>query len=153
MIVVGGEHATALPEVVLAQAAEVDLVVVGEGEATLVEVVAARRDRASLAGLPGAVVRHTASVGSSHQPRARIRPIDALPLPAWDLVPLEAYLERHHGFGVHRGRSMPIVATRGCPYECTFCSNPGMWTTRWTPREPAAVLEEILGFGRLLAVR
>jgi anaerobic magnesium-protoporphyrin IX monomethyl ester cyclase len=38
---------------------------------------------------------------------------------------------------------MPIIATRGCPYQCTFCSNPEMWTTRWYARDPDLVLDEI----------
>ncbi len=38
---------------------------------------------------------------------------------------------------------MPIVATRGCPYQCTFCSNPQMWTTLWKAREPEEVISEM----------
>lgn len=66
--------------------------------------------------------------------------------PAWDLVPIERYLDRGLGFGVNRGRSMPMLATRGCPYQCTFCSNPEMWTTRWYARDPEQVLDEIQAY-------
>ena len=38
---------------------------------------------------------------------------------------------------------MPMLATRGCPYQCTICSNPEMWTTRWYARDPEKVLDEI----------
>jgi radical SAM superfamily enzyme YgiQ (UPF0313 family) len=38
---------------------------------------------------------------------------------------------------------MPLVATRGCPYQCTFCSNPTMWTTRYVMREIPQVVDEI----------
>jgi radical SAM superfamily enzyme YgiQ (UPF0313 family) len=38
---------------------------------------------------------------------------------------------------------MPMIATRGCPYQCTFCSNPEMWTTRWYARNPELVLDEM----------
>jgi anaerobic magnesium-protoporphyrin IX monomethyl ester cyclase len=38
---------------------------------------------------------------------------------------------------------MALVATRGCPYQCTFCSNPLMWTTRYVMRDPAKVVDEI----------
>jgi len=44
---------------------------------------------------------------------------------------------------VNLGRSMPILATRGCPYQCTFCSSPAMWTTRYYVRDPADVADEI----------
>ena len=38
---------------------------------------------------------------------------------------------------------MPLLSTRGCPYQCTFCSSPGMWTTRYITRDPKAVADEI----------
>ncbi len=38
---------------------------------------------------------------------------------------------------------MPLMATRGCPYRCTFCSNPVMYGTRWVARSPDHVLDEI----------
>ncbi len=45
--------------------------------------------------------------------------------------------------GVNRGRSMPILATRGCPFRCTFCSSPEMWTTRYTVRPVEELVDEI----------
>ena len=38
---------------------------------------------------------------------------------------------------------MPILATRGCPYQCTFCSSPTMWTTRYLMRDPKEIVDEI----------
>ena len=38
---------------------------------------------------------------------------------------------------------MPILATRGCPYQCTFCSSPSMWTTRYIMRDPKEIVDEI----------
>jgi pyruvate-formate lyase-activating enzyme len=69
-------------------------------------------------------------------PRARIRDVDDIPAPRWDLTPIERYLDGGFSFGVDRGRTMPLLATRGCPYSCTFCSSPKMWTTRYTTRRP-----------------
>jgi radical SAM superfamily enzyme YgiQ (UPF0313 family) len=45
--------------------------------------------------------------------------------------------------GTDYGYMVPILATRGCPYQCTYCSSPRMWTTRWTARDPARVVDEI----------
>ena len=59
------------------------------------------------------------------------------------LVPVENYLDKGLSYGVNRGRSMPMIASRGCPYQCTFCSNPQMWGTRWLARDPIKVIEEI----------
>ncbi len=73
----------------------------------------------------------------------RSRAIDEIALPAWDLFPLENYIDRHQINGMNIGRSMPLLATRGCPYQCTFCSSPQMWTTRYIPRDPILVVDEI----------
>jgi radical SAM superfamily enzyme YgiQ (UPF0313 family) len=69
--------------------------------------------------------------------------VEEIARPRWDLVPFETYLSRGLSFGVHRGRTMPVVATRGCPYRCTFCSSPRMWTTRYYARAPEDVIDEI----------
>lgn len=141
-IVLGGEHATALPELCLRECPGLSACALGEGEQTIVElaeVVAASGDLHAVAGL---VVRSgEGTVRTS--PRARIRDIDELPEPAWHLTPIHDYLARGLSFGVDRGPTMPLLATRGCPYRCTFCSNPSMWTTRYTLRSPSRVVDEI----------
>jgi radical SAM superfamily enzyme YgiQ (UPF0313 family) len=141
-IVAGGEHITATADFTLSSTPEVDVCVVGEGEETLVEVAAALDRGASLDAVPGLVVRDGATTRSTGR-RERIRAIDDIPEPAWDLVPITRYLDHGLSYGVNRGRSMPMLATRGCPYQCTFCSNPEMWTTRWYARDPDRVLDEI----------
>jgi anaerobic magnesium-protoporphyrin IX monomethyl ester cyclase len=148
-LVVGGEHATALPELTLSQSGA-DACVLGEGEDTIVELVAALENRQPLTGVCGLAYLEEGRLRRT-PPRARIRAVAAIPRPAWELLPIEAYLARGLGFGIGRGRSLPILATRGCPYQCTFCSSPQMWTTRWIAREPEDVLDEmeqaVLRFG------
>lgn len=143
LIVAGGEHVTAVPEDSLDDCPEVDLVVVGEGEETLAELVALGGDADRLPEVHGLVLRRPGGGYAHTPPRARNRAIDEIPLPAWDRLPLENYLDAGYGFGVHRGRSLPVLASRGCPYQCTFCSNPVMWTTRYVTRSPALLLAEI----------
>jgi anaerobic magnesium-protoporphyrin IX monomethyl ester cyclase len=144
-IVAGGEHITATPEFTLDSTPEVDVCVIGEGEETMVDLAAATDTGGDLTGIPGLMVRTT--VGNrSTGPRTRIRNLDEIAWPAWDLVPLHQYLDNGLGYGVDRGRSMPMLATRGCPYQCTFCSNPEMWTTRWYARDPGLVLDEIQAY-------
>jgi anaerobic magnesium-protoporphyrin IX monomethyl ester cyclase len=141
-IVAGGEHITATAGFTLDSTPEVDVCVTGEGEETLVDLAAAVDRRAGFDGIAGLLLRGpngNRSTGS----RTRIRNLDDIPVPAWDLVPIDKYLDNGLGYGVDLGRSMPIIATRGCPYQCTFCSNPEMWTTRWYARDPEKVLDEI----------
>jgi radical SAM superfamily enzyme YgiQ (UPF0313 family) len=78
--------------------------------------------------------------------RARIRNIDKIPEPYWDDLPLETYMSGGYSHGVNIGRSMPILATRGCPFRCTFCSSPFMWTTRWEARTPQLVFDEMVKY-------
>jgi radical SAM superfamily enzyme YgiQ (UPF0313 family) len=142
-IVAGGEHITATAEFTLRSTPEVDVCVIGEGEETIVELANAFDAHTPFDAIKGLVIRAAGGGVLSTGPRTRIRKLDDIPLPAWDLVPLQNYLDNGLGYGVDRGRSMPMLATRGCPYECTFCSNPEMWTTRWYAREPGLVLDEI----------
>jgi anaerobic magnesium-protoporphyrin IX monomethyl ester cyclase len=117
--VAGGPDSTTRPEVYLSGG--FDAVAIGEGEATIVELartVAAGEPFAGLAGIavagPGGVVRGPA--------RSFLRPLDSLPMPAWDLIDMEAYLgrwERRTG-----ERRMAVLTSRGCPFDCSWCSKP-----------------------------
>lgn len=140
-IVAGGEHATALPELTLRDSGA-DAVALGEGEETIVELTRAIADGTPIDRVSGlAFLRDDRLVRTGT--RTRIRSLDSIPHPAWDLVPIEGYFEHGLAYGIGRSRSMPILATRGCPYQCTFCSSPQMWTTRWVARDPDDVLDEM----------
>ena len=141
-IVGGGEHFTALPEFILETCPEIDYCVLGEGEETLVEIANHLATPGQMTQVTGLALRSNGQVIRT-PPRQRIKHVDQIPRPAWERVPVENYLSHGLGYGVNRGRSMPVIATRGCPYQCTFCSNPFMWTTRWVARKPALVLAEI----------
>jgi radical SAM superfamily enzyme YgiQ (UPF0313 family) len=141
-MVAGGEHFTAEPAVSMKQCAGLSVCVLGEGEETIVEVAAALEKRGDLKLVKGLALRDVDGVLHTGE-RPRIRSVDAIAKPAWDLIPLKAYWENSLSYGVNRGMSMPMLASRGCPYQCTFCSNPVMWTTRWIARTPALVLDEI----------
>ncbi|MBI4489888.1 MAG: B12-binding domain-containing radical SAM protein [Deltaproteobacteria bacterium] len=142
LIVCGGEHITAEPEYSLSDCEAVDCAVVGEGEETIVDLVRAVGSGAGFGGVPGLVYRNGREVVLAPS-RQRIRAIDEIPRPRWDLTPLRTYLDKGYSFGVNRGRTIPMLATRGCPYQCTFCSSPQMWTTQWFARKPELVIAEI----------
>ena len=141
-MVAGGEHFTAEPAVSMKQCPGLSVCVLGEGEETIVEVAAALEKGGDLKLVKGLALRDREGVHHTGE-RPRIRSIDAIAKPAWDLIPLKAYWENSLSYGVNRGMSMPMLASRGCPYQCTFCSNPVMWTTRWIARTPTLVLDEI----------
>lgn len=141
-IVVGGEHATAAPGHVLRDCPMVQYVARGEGEETMVDLARFCDGRLGVDEVHG-LTRMVDGELVVNANRARMTRLDALPRPAWDLVPIGKYLDSQEGHGVGRGRSMPLLATRGCPYRCTFCSNPQMWTTRYVTRDPVDVVDEI----------
>ena len=151
-VVVGGEHITALPEFSLENCPVIDAGVIGEGEETMAHLLQAWQGGEPLSEVQGIVYRDGNTVRRTG-PRARIRGLDEIPLPDWTSLPLEKYLDNGYGFGVNRGRSMPVIATRGCPYECTFCSNPAMWGTRWLARSPELVFEEMMTYKRIYDIQ
>lgn len=142
VIVAGGEHITALPEFSLRACPAIDYCVLGEGEQTLVDLLEAIDRHHDVSDVNGLCVRvngtPTRTVSAS-----RLRLLDAIPRPAWDLVPIESYLSHGVMTGVDYGRSMPMLASRGCPYQCTFCSNPVMWGLLWRARSPEDVVAEL----------
>jgi len=148
ILVGGGEHITALPELSLEES-DLDVAVLGEGEEIMLNLVRAYSVGAiDFSALTGIVYKTTGGEIRKTLPHGRIRNIDDISLPAWDTIPIKEYLDRGMGFGVHRGRSMPVLASRGCPFQCTFCSNPQMWTTRWIPRNPDKLLDELESYQR-----
>ena len=146
VLIIGGEHATAAPAQCLAQS-PVDACVLGEGEETALAVAQAVavgcRD---WRGIEGLAWRSADGAIHTSGRRGRISALDDIPWPAWQLFPLTNYLDRGYGFGVNRGRSVPVLASRGCPYQCTFCSSPQMWTTRWAARSPEKLIEELVHY-------
>jgi radical SAM superfamily enzyme YgiQ (UPF0313 family) len=143
-IVAGGEHFTGLPDYSMEQA-PIDFVVLGEGEDGAVDVfdgIAAGRN--DWEQVPGIWYRgEDGKPRKSLQPRQRKKEVDQLAWPAWDLFDVKAYDEKRLVTGIKYGMTIPILATRGCPYQCTYCSSPKMWTTRWYARDPKDVVDEI----------
>jgi radical SAM superfamily enzyme YgiQ (UPF0313 family) len=141
LMVLGGEHGTAVPDHVLS-ASPFDVVVLGEGEETFVELLRAHAARRPLAEVKGIALRADGGVVKTGL-SARRKDVDAIAPPDWDAFPIGEYIDRHQINGINLGRSMPILGTRGCPFQCTFCSNPGMWTQRWIARDPKRLADEM----------
>ncbi len=142
ILVAGGEHFTGMPELSL-ETSPIDFIVLGEGEETILELLGAleagRKDFSSIRGL---AFREKGEVRRT-PPRPRIEDVDSLPWPAWDLFDPKAYHDNGLVIGLDAGMTMPILATRGCPYACTYCSSSTMWTRRWYARNPVDVVDEI----------
>ncbi|MCA8949518.1 MAG: B12-binding domain-containing radical SAM protein [Planctomycetes bacterium] len=144
-IVCGGEHFTAVPELSMAQA-PIDYLVLGEGEETAVALFRALEGGFDHTVIPGVVHRDGSGEVQKNPRRDRIKNVDEIPWPAWEFFDIEAYSSNRLVSGIYYGKTVPILATRGCPYQCTYCSSPNMWTTRWYARTPKDVLDEIQSY-------
>ena len=119
VVVCGGPHPTALPQQTL-QITNADIVVKGEGEETFVEIVKALENRTDLADVPGITFKAKERIFDNPN-RPLIKNLDEIPFPAWDLVDHKKYPGMHLKM---QPVESSLVISRGCPYNCTFCSNP-----------------------------
>lgn len=114
IIVFGGAHATFLSDEVINKPF-VDIVVIGEGELTLAEILSGR----PLAEIPGIVYKENNEIRTTVR-RQRIADLDALPLPAYDLLPMDRYRPAKGSY--KKLPAMSMMTSRGCPGRCTFCN-------------------------------
>jgi anaerobic magnesium-protoporphyrin IX monomethyl ester cyclase len=141
-VILGGEHVSSMPEFCLLTSAA-DMLVLGEGEETVIELIHALRNSQPLDEIDGIAYRCGDDVVVNPR-RQRVTEIDNIAWPAWHLFDLDTYHEHRWMGGLYSStKTVPMLATRGCPYQCTYCSAPGMWTPKWIPRDPVKVADEI----------
>ena len=138
--VVGGPEPGAYVGEYLASGA--DVVVMGEGELTLEELVPALQANgfASLEKIDGIAFRRGDGSVVRTRPRAQIKDIDLQPWPAREAIDLSKYVEcwrEHHGMG-----SVSLITARGCPYHCKWCSHEVFGKTH-RRRKPVSVADEL----------
>ncbi|OGW83041.1 MAG: hypothetical protein A2987_01780 [Omnitrophica bacterium RIFCSPLOWO2_01_FULL_45_10] len=149
-IAAGNMVSTAHPELLLANT-DVDIAVIDEGELTVTELVSAIEETRDIEGVAGIFFKRDGKVIRT-SPRKRITDLDSLPFPAWNLFPMEVYInnstQSHVSFGL---RSINISTVRGCPYDCTFCSHPFGRTTY--ARSARSIVDEIKELKRLYGIQ
>jgi anaerobic magnesium-protoporphyrin IX monomethyl ester cyclase len=143
LFVAGGEHSTALPEYTLRDCPALDVCVRGEGEHPFYELVeswAERRDYSSVNGMAYLDAdRQFVLTGGL----PRVKDVNTIPWPYWPDGYLERFWAAGKSYGVCTERDMPLLVSRGCPFQCTFCSSPQMWTTLYKLRAVDDVVAEI----------
>lgn len=140
-VVTGGVHPTAVPRKVLSSR-DIDVAVIGEGERTVVNLVDALGSGAPLSGVRGIAYKEGEKI-SITPPAELAGDPDSLPWPARHLLDMRWYSRR---LSLIRGkwlRCTTIIAIRGCPYDCIFCSSNKIFGRRVRFRSPAKVVEEI----------
>lgn len=132
--VIGGPHVTFRADETLTEHPELDIIVSGEGEEAIVDLVRALEQGGELRTIPGLVYREGPKiVHTGHKPPGI--DVDTLPLPARHLLPLGRYRALN--------LSISMTTSRGCPFKCIFCVGRKMVGAKVRYRNPAKVVDEM----------
>ena len=140
--VVGGQHFTALAQESLEDYSEIDFIIRGEGELTLLDLVQTLKHEKAPLKVRGISFRHNSKV--IHNPdRPLIDNLDDLPFPGYHFV--EDHIDKYHFkmmAGPNAGYAM-VEASRGCVHKCTFCSQWPYWGGKWRSKSPERIADEM----------
>lgn len=136
--ILGGHGPSPEPEFFLRKTGA-DLVVVGEGEVTAVEVADALQEGKGFSGVRGVAYLEDGKLVRTAE-RPLIRDIDGIPFPAYDLFPMEHYVLLRMPHIENRERCIPILSGRGCTFTCNFCYR---MDEGFRPRSAEGIVEEI----------
>jgi radical SAM superfamily enzyme YgiQ (UPF0313 family) len=134
-LVLGGPHATFMDNQLLSEHSEVDIIVRGEGEETFLELLHALNASGDLKDISGISFRKNGQIIRT-QNRPFIQNLDDLPYPAYHYFALEKY----QFFG---RRILPILTSRGCPFQCAYCVSSRMIGAGFRARDPIKVADEL----------
>ena len=140
--VVGGQHFTALAQQSMEEYPEIDFIIRGEGELTLLELVKAINENKHPGNILG-LSFHKNDLIVHNPSRPLIGNLDDLPLPGYHL--LEEYMSKYHfKMMADSGAGYAMVeASRGCYHRCTFCSQWGYWGAEHRTKSPSRVADEM----------
>jgi magnesium-protoporphyrin IX monomethyl ester (oxidative) cyclase len=142
-VIMGGAHPSTLPKSVLRDQ-NVDYVVIGEGELTMLNLLKTLSKGDSFDEIDGLAYREEGKT-VINQKMKFIEDLDSLPLPARHLLPMNEYFnaEAPHGPELMRKPYTSMITSRGCPFNCVFCSIHTVWGHKWRARSPDNVVYEI----------
>lgn len=140
--VLGGPHCTVTAVDTLTHIPEIDGVISGEGEETIVDLVQTMEDKGDLATVNGLSFRRSDKV-IQNPPRMHIMDLDSLPMPARHLEPWEKYNFKMEVPGKGLLPAANMITSRGCPFTCTFCATHANWGRRVRGLSPMNVIKEI----------
>jgi anaerobic magnesium-protoporphyrin IX monomethyl ester cyclase len=135
LTVIGGSHATFWDEEALNECPQLDLVVRGEGENTILEIAKKVEEGESYLDIVGTTCRKGEKT-IVNPDRPFIEDLDSLPFPAFHLWPIEHF--KKYGKII-----FPVMTSRGCTFWCDFCSAVRMFGRRYRMRSPKKVVDEL----------
>ncbi len=142
LTVTGGQHFTATAQESLETYPEIDVIVRGEGEETLTELVKNAAKKSSFPKIKGISYKHKAKI-LHNSSRPLIKSLNDLPYPGYHFV--KDIVHKYH-FAAMAGRKAPyalIEGSRGCSHRCTFCTQWRHWDGVWRLKSPERITDEI----------
>ncbi len=138
LVMLGGHLPSPEPEFFLRKM-EADVVIIGEGEETVVDYLMTKFNGGDLKNVAGIAFFEN---GSFHQTKRRppIIDVDAIPFPAWDIFPMDHYTLLRMPNIRNNQRCMSVLSGRGCPFKCNFCYR---MDEGFRPRSAESILQEI----------
>ena len=136
LTVIGGPHTTFMPAETLKSSKELDAVVIGEGERTMVDMVKNLIDNNNaLRNVKGIAFKENDNI-RINPPQELIRDLDSIPYPARHLIPFESY-------STTKDKSSDMITSRGCVFSCKYCSSSRIMGKKFRTRSPENVVDEI----------
>lgn len=134
-IVWGGWHPSLFPKEILAESPEVDIVVRGQGETALREMIEAWRSGRPLDSISGIAFREGKDIVMT--PPRPMEPMDHLPVADYSLIPIRRYFE------LKKKSQLDYVTSTGCRYRCRFCADPFVFKRKWVGLSAERVVDRI----------
>lgn len=126
IVILGGPHVIAVKEKIFKECPEVDLLVRGEGEETIIDIF----QKKDLNDIPGIYFRKNDEIIETED-RGIIKNFDSIPFPKYSQLDLNLY-----------ENGMLLSSSRGCPYKCTFCGAPTFLGKKWRKKTSNSMFEE-----------
>lgn len=144
LVIMGGPHVTALPRSTLEGLPELDAVIIGEGESSMVALAGEfdGHGKVDFANVPGAAFIKEGIFHRNPRPEY-ISDLDSLPYPALDLL----------NGGAKTYRTGKIITSRGCPGQCTFCASGVCMGRIFRPHSAQRVVEEMTHLTKKYGIR
>ncbi|MFC1697861.1 B12-binding domain-containing radical SAM protein [Nanoarchaeota archaeon] len=159
VVVMGGVHVSKDAENTIKDIESVDIIVIGEGEYSMLEVCQNVIEKKDLIDVKGIIYRNNGKP-IRNAPRPFIEDINTLPFPARDLLskyqrsPIKQFYKIPHATkGMIEMPTTSILTSRGCPYDCIFCSSTRFWGRNWRPRTPENVVDELENLNKEFGIR
>ena len=140
LIIMGGEHPSFMAEETLRDCPAIDYICVGEGEVTLTEFLRAVEKKEDLSKVLGLAYLNEKGEFVYTGDRPLIDDLDTLPMPAYHLARME---HPYVNLPSEGPRGLVVNFSRGCTWDCSFCSESAFYKKTWRKRSPKRIADEL----------